>query len=223
MKWWKRIALSLAVVILGLSSFLAYRAIARHRDLQETFLWMDQTYNPHEGGGNLGQGHGWEIHYVRKNNMTEEVTQKFNTTFTHDGRCNMTIRSETFPVGIFSEVSSITVYELNLCDIDPASIKMKTYDLHKDVFNCADSNEVKSYELSCDNAEIEFMTRNGATAINEETVTTFWKLAGKDHESRSVSKTNKYWLIADDVPYAQRLAKALEHAVELCGGKVSRF
>ncbi len=54
MKWWKRIALSLAVIIFELGSFLAYRAIAKHRDLQETLLWMDQTYNPHEGGDNLG-------------------------------------------------------------------------------------------------------------------------------------------------------------------------
>lgn len=115
------------------------------------------------------------------------------------------------------------MYKLNLCDIDPASIKVKTYDLHKDVFNCTDPDEVKSYELSCDNAEIEFLTINGATAINEERVTTYWKLTGKDHELRSVSKTNKYWLIADDVPYAQRLAKALKHAVELCGGKASKF
>src|SRR6267154_2217932 len=124
MKSWKQVALSLAVIALCVGAFYANRAIAEHHDLQETLLWMDQTYNPHEGGDNLGQGHGWEIHYLRKGNV-EEVTEKFNSTFTHDGRCNMTIRNETFPVGVFSEVSSITVYKLNLCDIDPASIKMK--------------------------------------------------------------------------------------------------
>jgi hypothetical protein len=107
--------------------------------------------------------------------------------------------------------------------LDPASIKVKTYDLHKDVFNCADPDEVKPYDLSCDNAEIEFLISNGTTAINEETVTTYAKLTGADHELKSVSKANKYWLIVDDVPYAQRLAKALKHAVELCGGKASRF
>jgi hypothetical protein len=95
LKWWKLIAFSFAVLILGLGAFLTYRAITRHRDLKETLLWMDQTYNPHEGGDNLGQGHGWEIHYVRKSSMGEEVTQKFNSTFTHDGRCNLTIHSET--------------------------------------------------------------------------------------------------------------------------------
>jgi hypothetical protein len=92
-----------------------------------------------------------------------------------------------------------------------------------DVFNCADPEQVKAYELSCDNAEIEFMTRNGATTVKEDQVETFLKLTGSDHESRNVSKANRAWLIVDDVPYSQRLAKALKHAVQLCGGKVSRF
>ncbi len=222
MKWWKRVALSFAVIILGLGSFLVYRAIAKHRDLQDTLLWMDRTYNPHEGGDNFGQGHGWEIHYLRKGN-SEEVTQKLKQTFTHDGGCNIVIHSETMPEGFHSETPSTTTYTFNLCDIDPASIKVKTYDLHKDVFSCADAEQVKLYELSCDNAVIEFQTRNGATAINENMVKTFTKLTGSDHELRNVSKTNKCWLVADDVPYAQRLAKALKHAVELCGGKASRF
>ena len=50
MKRWKLLVLPLGVVSLGLVLFLAYRAIANHRDLKETLLWMDQTYNPHEGG-----------------------------------------------------------------------------------------------------------------------------------------------------------------------------
>ena len=222
MKWWKRFVLTLAAVVLGLGSFFAYRAIANHRDLKETLLWMDQTYNPHEGGDNFGQGHGWEIHYLQKGKV-EEITEKFNTTFTHDGGCNVVTRSETFPVGVISETPSVTTYKINLRDIDPDSIKVKTYDTHKDVFSCADPEQVKLYELNCDNAEIEFLTRNGATAINEDSVRTFTKLTESDHELRNLSKTNKGWLVVDDVPYAQRLAKALKHAVELCGGKSSRF
>jgi hypothetical protein len=107
--------------------------------------------------------------------------------------------------------------------LDPDSIKVKTYDLHKDAFSCADPEQVDLYKLNCDNAEIEFLTRDGATAITEDMVKTYTKLTGKDHESRDVSKINKGWLIADDVPYAQRLVKALKHAVELCGGKTSKF
>ena len=79
------------------------------------------------------------------------------------------------------------------------------------------------YELDCKNAEIEFLSRNGVTAISEERVKTFTKLTWTNHELRTSSKTNKCWLIVDDVNYAQRLAKALKHAVELCGGKTSKF
>ena len=219
MKAWQVIAL---VVVLGLGSFFGYHAIAKRRDLKATLLWIDQTYNPHEGGDNLGQGHGWEIHYLRKDNI-EEITEKFNTTVTLDGGCDVTTRSETFPIGVFSETPSVTTYKFNLRDIDPNSITIKTYDLHKDVFNCADPEQVKDYGLNCDNAEVYFLTRDGATSINEDSRTTFTKLTGSDHESRSVSKTNKGWWVVDDVPYSQRLAKALKHAVELCGGQVSRF
>jgi hypothetical protein len=127
-------------------------------------------------------------------------------------------------VGVFSDTPSVTTYKLSLCDIDTDSIKIKTWDLlGKDVFDCADPEQVKLHELNCDNAEVEFMTRNGATVINEEMVKTFMKLTGKDHEFRSVSKTNKAWLLANDVPYSRRLAKALRHAVELCGGQRSKF
>lgn len=222
MKRWKRVGLPVAAVILGLGSFSAYRAIANHRDRAETLLWMDQPYNPHEGGDNFGQGHGWETHYVRKGNV-EEVTEQFNTTFTHDGGCNVVTRSEALPIGVFEETPSVATYKLNLRDIDPDSIEIKTLDSHKDVFSCADPEQVKLYELNCDTAEIQFSTRNGAAAISEESVKTFTKLTGSEHEVRNVSKTNKGYLVVDDVPYAQRLSKALKHAVELCGGKRSRF
>jgi hypothetical protein len=136
---------------------------------------------------------------------------------------HIVINSETLPEGVYSETPSVHRYTLNLCDIDPNSIKIKTYDLHKDVFSCADPEQVKAYELNCDNAEIEFLTRNGITAINEEIVKTFRKLTGADHELKTASKTSKCWLIVDDVAYAQRLARALKHATELCGGRPSKF
>jgi hypothetical protein len=222
MKLWQRVVLASTVVVLGVGSFRIYRVISKRRDLRETLAWIDQTYNPHEGGDNLGQGHGWEVHYLRKGNI-EEITQKFNTTLAFDGTCNLKMRSETFPVGVWSEIPSVTHYTLNFRDIDPNSITIKTFDLHKDAFSCVDPEEVKDYNLSCDNAEIYFTTRDGITSINEDTVRTYTKLTGSDHESRSSSKTNKGWWIVDDVPYSHRLEKALRHAVELCGGQTSRF
>lgn len=210
-----------AVVVSG-ATVLIFRSLQRSRDLDETLLWVDQTYNPHEGGDNFGRGHGWEIHYLRKG-QEEEVTQKFKMTLDRLGGCNIAINSETLPVGVFSATPSTDRYTMNLCDIDPESIKIKTYDLHKDVFSCADPEDVRLFQLNCDNAEIEFVTRNGATSVHEEREMTFTKLAGKDHQSKSKSNTNKCWLVVDDVAYAQRLAKALKHAVELCGGEPSKF
>ena len=133
LKQWKWVVSLLPIVIVGIGFFLAYRTIAKHRDLRETLLWMDQTYNPHEGGDNLGQGHGWEIHFVRKDGE-EEVSEKFGMTITQDGSCNIVLHTETPAVGVFSEISSVTTYALSLCDVDPESIKIKTVDMHKDVF-----------------------------------------------------------------------------------------
>jgi hypothetical protein len=58
----KRVALLLVAVAVVVGPFFAYRAFAKHRDLKETLLWMDQTYNRHEGGENYGHGHGNETH-----------------------------------------------------------------------------------------------------------------------------------------------------------------
>jgi hypothetical protein len=222
MSTWKWVGLSFGIVAACAAAVSVFRSVQRNRDLSETLLWMDQTYNPHEGGDNFGHGHGWEIHYLLKG-QREEVTQKFRMSFTRLGGCNIVINNETLPEGVYSETPSIYKYSVNLRDIDPDSIRVKTYDLRKDVFSCADPEQVKLYRLNCDNAEIEFLTRNGATSISEEGVKTFTKLTGKDHELRTASRTNKCWFIVDDVPYAQRLAKALKHAVELCGGRASKF
>jgi hypothetical protein len=219
----KLTALSLTIFIFGLGAFFAYRAAAKNRDLEETLAWMDQTYNPHEGGDNFGRGHGWEIHYVRTPDRSEEVTQKYNQTFSYVRSCKMVIRNETVAEGIFVDTPSVATYTFNLRDIDPNSITLKTYDLHHAWGDCSDPETAKTNELTCDSAEIEFLTRNGATSMDVEAVETFTKLTGAEHESRSTAKKNKCWLTVDDVPYAQRLAKALKHAVELCGGKPSKF
>jgi hypothetical protein len=45
----------------------------------------------------------------------------------------------------------------------------------------------------------------------------------KDYEAQIHRQSSKGWFIVDDVAYAERFAKAHRHAVELCGGKASRF
>jgi hypothetical protein len=220
----KRIALSLAIIILGLGSFLTYRAIAKHRDLKETLLWIDQTYNPHDGGANYGRGHGDETHYLEHSDThTEEITEEFHQTFAYKGDCTIVLHHETVPIGVFKTVYTNGDYTLSLCNVDPDSIKIKTYDFHKDVFNCAEPEEVKSYDLNCSSAEVEFHIRNEEPKIKDDSVTTYAKLTGKDHEARHHGYMSKGWFTVDDAAYAERFAKAFKHAVELCGGKASRF
>jgi hypothetical protein len=220
----KRAALLLAVIILAVGAFFAYRAIAKHRDLKETLLWMDQTYNRHEGGENYGGGHGNETHYLRgKDGLSEDITQEFHQTFVYKGGCNIVMHHETVPIGLFRNVYTNGDYTFSLCDVDPDSIQIHKYDFHKDVGGCADPEQVQLFNLDCTSADVEFHTRNEVPGIAEDSITTYAELTGKDHEAQIHLKSSKGWFMVDDVAYAQRFAKALRHAVELCGGKTSKF
>src|SRR6267154_729175 len=179
-----RAALIVVVMIIAVGAVPAYRAYTRHRDLIETIAWMDQTYNPHEGGSNYGQGHGEEIHYRILADHSEEVTESFRDTFSYKGKCNMVIHYETIPVGLFKTIYSNGDYTLSLCDIDPATIKVDKFDWHKDAFNCNDPEAVKLFDLNCDNSEVEFHTWNEVPKIKDNGITTFANLTGKNHEAK---------------------------------------
>jgi hypothetical protein len=220
----KSIVASVATVAVCAGGILGYRAYALRRDRAETLQWMDQTYNPHDGGANYGRGHGEEIHYLKHSDThEEEITEEFHETFIYKGGCTIVLHHETVPIGVFKTVYTNDDDTVNLCDVDPDSIKIKTYDFHKDVFNCADPDEVKSYDLECTSAEVEFHIRNEAPKIKDDGITTYAELTGKDHEAQIHGHESKAWFNVDDAVYAERFAKALRHAVELCGGKPSKF
>ena len=219
----KKVVVGAVLIILPIIAAVACPAIHRRRDLKETLAWIDQTYNPHEGGDILGHGHGWERHYTPDPDRTETLAEEYQTTVVSHGGCKVTIRSETLAVGIWKEIPSEHNYSFDLHDIDPNSIAIKTFDPYKDATNCQDAVDVKDSNLQCTDAEIVFFTRNGAPAIKDEYVRTFTKLKGADHEQRGTSKQQEMWLLVDDSDYAQRLARAWKHAIELCGGKASKF
>jgi hypothetical protein len=220
----KRTALLLAVLIFVVGSFFAYRAIAKRRDLKETLLWMDQTYNRHEGGENLGLGHGSETHYLRaKDGLSYDITQEFHQAFAYKGGCTVVIHRETVPIGVFKNVYTNGDYTFSLCDVDPDSIQIRKYDFHNDIGGCADPEQVQTFSLDCTSAEVEFHTRNEVPKITEDSVSTYAELTGKDHEAQIHRQSSKGWFIVDDAAYAERFAKAFRHAVDLCGGKTSKF
>jgi hypothetical protein len=131
---------------------------------------------------------------------------KVKTSFVRLGGCKIAINR-----GFYSDRPSET-YTLSLCDIDPVSIKVETFKIlpgivSESVSNCADN---------CDGAIVGFLTSDDAATINEVG-------PGADGLNKTESKTSKAFLDVDDVNYAKRFAKALKHAVELCGGKPSDF
>lgn len=210
-----------SVIVRAICIALSVTLTACHKEkgpsLSETLSWMDQTYNPHEGT-DFGHGKGTELHY----DTHGEVWEAFNESFTHDG-CKVTIHFETEPRGVRKDMHGTNLETFNLCDIDPQSIKVSTFDSHADVFDCSDPEEVQLHRLNCDQAEVTFSTHNTASAIDEESVTIFEQLEGASHLLKGKRKTSSAFFTVNDVEYANRFAKALQHAVELCGGKPSAF
>jgi hypothetical protein len=195
----------------------------RH-DLRETLEWMERTYNPHQGGENFGLGHGTETHYLEKvQDRTFEITERFQRTLVLKGGCAIAVHHETTPVGVFRTVHSTGDYTLNLCDIDPTTIKLRKPDLHKDAFSCDDPEQVETFQLNCDTGEIDFRTKDDIQTISDDDVTTYEELTGKDHQAVGHTKQSETAFPVDDLKYAERFMNALRHAIDLCGGQKSKF
>jgi len=155
----RRISVIAVLLVIIAAIILVYPPLQRRRDLNETLQWIDQTYNPPAGGDVFQQGHGWERHYVSQTDRTEKLTEEFHTTFSSRDGCNVVIYSETSPLGVYSETPSQSEYTFNLRDIDPSSVKIKRFDLHKDVFDCSDGEQVQLYNLNCNAGEVYFKSR----------------------------------------------------------------
>jgi hypothetical protein len=216
MRNWRRFGLWVGLIVVCVATIIIVCSVQRHRALAETLLWMDHTYNPHDGGHNFGRGHG----SVVNSTDTGEITIKMS--LVRLGGCKIAIKE-------FWETNPTATYTLSLCDIDPVSIHITTFDAHNyvaDVRTCADPELVTLYHLNCDSAALGFITTDGARVITrEEMRINVEDLRSHAREMRSekrTSKTNEAVLLVDDVAYAQRLAEELKRAVELCGGKPSK-
>lgn len=209
---WRTLVLWVGIIVVCVATIIIVRSVQRHRELAETLLWMEQTYNSHDGGHNFGRGHG---SVVVVPGDTGEIT--INMSLVRLGGCKITIKE-------FSDENPVATYTLSLCDIDPVSIHLTIFDARESGVadrTCADPENVTIYHLNCDNAEIGFLTTDGAPVITEEEVR--YSGAQEMRIEQRTSKTNRAGLLVDDPAYAQRLAKGLKRAVELCGGKPSKF
>ena len=158
MRNWRRFVLCVGLILVCIVTIITLHSVQRHRDFAETLLWMDQTYNPHDGGRNFGQGHG----SVVVSRETGEITIRMR--FVRLGDCKILIKE-------FWDENPVDTYTLTLCDIDPVSIKIRTFDRRK-IYgtdtSCADAEPVTRYDLKCDSADIEFLTTDGAHVIKED-------------------------------------------------------
>jgi hypothetical protein len=98
-------------------------------------------------------------------------------------------------------------------------VKVKS---HLGDFACGDTAE-EINALNCDHAAMYVSTRNQAGTMTEKFHTSYPKLMGSDHESSNTRKSNSLFFEFDDPAYAKRFAKAFVHAIEICGGKPSKF
>jgi hypothetical protein len=178
--------------------------------LADTLEWMDSTYNSHENaGGAFGHGR-WEIFSVDGKSF-----ERRTSSFSYDG-CNISLSTKDDPTAQLFEdtMYSASVYTFALKDLDPGTVSVKQY---RSVAGLTcDLN-------TCDQAKVEFETRNDAPLINESSDTVFPKATGADHEAMQKRKTFVAEFYVDDVVYARRFADAFRHAIALCGGARSPF
>lgn len=190
-----------------------------NHQLAYDFTWMNNTYNPHkEVSGAIGHGEtGW--YSFSKETNTDVLQFGSNETFSSDG-CKLTIKDEPNKAArLLREIHNESIDRVDLRDIDPNSLKVKTYS-HYGGFECAQySNAEREKEnMVCDHAKLVAKTRNEEPLVSIESKKVYEKLNGKDHEAFGKDKASSIQFEFDDIEYANKFANVFRDAVKLCGG-----
>jgi hypothetical protein len=174
---------------------------------------MDSTYNPHKDTGGAW-GHGIEEIYSNGKHFKRRTSM-----FTYDG-CQMILRAKDDPTApLYSDLYTTRIYNFNLRDIDPNSVKIYSYDPQYGGLSC----DFDRGDMICSVGEIEFQTRNQEPLIDEDLHIVYPTLKGTEHDAKDKTKTFVWAFYMDDIEYAKRFAKAFRHVIALCGGKPSVF
>ena len=190
----------------------------RKEKVSDDLQWMNNTYNPSgiAEGGNPGHGRsGW---YVKgRNGDSETLAEGTMQTFSSDG-CKITTWIEP-DLAAQRDIETELILKFTLRDIDPDTIKIKTYS-HFGGFLCEDYSaaEREAMGIDCDHAEMTASTRNAASVVDEESHEIFKKLAGKDHDSYGKIRESRVYFGFDDIDYATSFARTFRDAVIECGG-----
>jgi hypothetical protein len=92
-------------------------------------------------------------------------------------------------------------YRFKLGDIDPTSMRIKTYDSQTAGNSC---EAFPDAGMVCDIAEMTFETRNQVSLIETEHHFVYPELNGKDHESHSSGRTYEAGIALDDGSVSKR-------------------
>jgi hypothetical protein len=185
----------------------------KDRKLADDFEWMDNTYNPHEDSFGHGRS-GWYTHKDGREVLAHGTTDSFK----NDG-CSFEIDIKDNPWAANNDIVSEYRYSVNLRDLDPDSVKAKTF-THFGGLGCEGltPEDIASMNSTCDYAEMEATTRNSRPVVTSQTHSVFTKLTGKDHDNSYTSKGASVYLGFDDPDYAKKFAGVFQDAVKRCGG-----
>jgi hypothetical protein len=198
--------------------FLVFGCKENHQ-LTGDFAWMNNTYNPHKEISDA-RGHGatgWYSHNIKEN--TESLEFGTIETFSNEG-CKFSIRDEpNIAARLLREIHSDSVSKVDLHDIDPNSIVVRTYS-HYGGFACDQYSQAErdNMIMSCDHAEMVAVTLNAEPLVSVDSHTVWEKLVGKDHEAYGKDRASKIDFEFDDIDYANKFANVFRDAVKLCGG-----
>jgi hypothetical protein len=180
-------------------------------DLSDTLAWIDNTYNRHEDWA-PGKGH-------KRYPATGKVLTQSTETFAVTGCQLVTLRIEESPYSeIGQSVYGEDTYAFRLRDVDPQSIEVAP---PNDGLLVCDM-DLPSHR-PCNYTDIDFGTRVAAPLIEATWHQIYPDLKGPDHFHDSRQKVTTAYFLVEGVDYANRLAKAFRHAVELAGGKPLGF
>ncbi len=191
----------------------------KDRKLADDLEWMDNTYNPHEEVS-LSSGHGRAGWYIRGSNGEGERLSSGQIDYFKNDGCSFELHIDDDPAGSAnSELLNSLILRFSLRDIDPDSVKVKTYS-HYGGFSCENytPEQFETIPLNCDYAEMTAFSRNAKPLVQEDGHTIYRKLTGQQNETSTSHKGTEVFIGIDNPDYAKKFAGVFKDAVVRCGG-----
>ena len=132
--------------------------------LSETVAWIEQTYNPHEGG----RGHGHVSSYRQSPDPRGKPTYTESAETISAKGCAFTLRiDDDTSASTSGKTQWVSTFSFNLTDVDSKSITVTASDSRLGT-SCSDAEVGKSGGSSCDQANIDFSIQNDAPLVEVE-------------------------------------------------------